>query len=184
MEIVGVFGGALLLDIKDLVFRANASVLLDVCARCSRGADDVQAPIAHVAGKNFVAAGYRFELVVFGPDGNTGVLLDERARGTRASRDIPAEIRRGTYEVIPAAYGGGCQGELLRIACRTGGLDKSGEGRGATGVNAEIAVCVLDRHGAGRRRRRTRIHRQCGFFFNDTATTEIYPLSLHDALPI
>src|SRR6202040_4377609 len=25
----------------------------------------------------------------------------------------------------------------------------------------------------------------CGiFFFNDTATTEIYPLSLHDALPI
>src|SRR3989442_13771913 len=23
-----------------------------------------------------------------------------------------------------------------------------------------------------------------GFFFNDTATTEIYPLSLHDALPI
>src|SRR3712207_9091845 len=25
---------------------------------------------------------------------------------------------------------------------------------------------------------------QCFFFFNDTATTEIYPLSLHDALPI
>src|ERR1051325_2544597 len=24
----------------------------------------------------------------------------------------------------------------------------------------------------------------CCFFFNDTATTEIYPLSLHDALPI
>src|SRR5437899_12426383 len=24
----------------------------------------------------------------------------------------------------------------------------------------------------------------CAFFFNDTATTEIYPLSLHDALPI
>src|SRR3972149_4534577 len=24
----------------------------------------------------------------------------------------------------------------------------------------------------------------CVFFFNDTATTEIYPLSLHDALPI
>ena len=24
----------------------------------------------------------------------------------------------------------------------------------------------------------------CGFFFNDTATTEIYTLSLHDALPI
>src|SRR5258707_3719462 len=26
--------------------------------------------------------------------------------------------------------------------------------------------------------------RLCFFFFNDTATTEIYPLSLHDALPI
>ena len=26
--------------------------------------------------------------------------------------------------------------------------------------------------------------RCCGFFFNDTATTEIYTLSLHDALPI
>src|SRR3712207_8751598 len=28
------------------------------------------------------------------------------------------------------------------------------------------------------------IHRQFCFFFNDTATTEIYTLSLHDALPI
>src|SRR6266536_3357445 len=27
-------------------------------------------------------------------------------------------------------------------------------------------------------------HRQLFFFFNDTATTEIYTLSLHDALPI
>src|ERR1022692_1416082 len=26
--------------------------------------------------------------------------------------------------------------------------------------------------------------RRVGFFFNDTATPEIYPLSLHDALPI
>src|SRR2546426_11183780 len=113
MEIVGVFGGALLLDIKDLVFRANASVLLDVCARCSRGADDVQAPIAHVAGKNFVAAGYRFELVVFGPDGNTGVLLVDRMRGPTPRPAIPPYTRRCRSEVIPAAYGGGCQGELL-----------------------------------------------------------------------
>src|ERR1041384_8796210 len=29
-----------------------------------------------------------------------------------------------------------------------------------------------------------RIVRYCFFFFNDTATTEIYTLSLHDALPI
>src|SRR5258708_4392444 len=43
-----------------------------------------------------------------------------------------------------------------------------------------------------RRRRRRLLHRaacsrrpaQASFFFNDTATTEIYTLSLHDALPI
>src|SRR5829696_8875712 len=29
-----------------------------------------------------------------------------------------------------------------------------------------------------------RITARCAFFFNDTATTEIYTLSLHDALPI
>src|SRR3712207_9500370 len=28
------------------------------------------------------------------------------------------------------------------------------------------------------------MHCRCVFFFNDTATTEIYPPSLHDALPI
>src|SRR2546429_5430340 len=28
------------------------------------------------------------------------------------------------------------------------------------------------------------LYRLCFFFFNDTATTEIYTLSLHDALPI
>src|SRR2546427_12475246 len=28
------------------------------------------------------------------------------------------------------------------------------------------------------------LHLYCFFFFNDTATTEIYTLSLHDALPI
>src|SRR3712207_9289793 len=28
------------------------------------------------------------------------------------------------------------------------------------------------------------LHDTCFFFFNDTATTEIYTLSLHDALPI
>ena len=29
-----------------------------------------------------------------------------------------------------------------------------------------------------------RLRESCFFFFNDTATTEIYTLSLHDALPI
>ena len=29
-----------------------------------------------------------------------------------------------------------------------------------------------------------KLKEHCDFFFNDTATTEIYTLSLHDALPI
>src|SRR5882762_10403679 len=33
-------------------------------------------------------------------------------------------------------------------------------------------------------RHRARSHQSAFFFFNDTATTEIYTLSLHDALPI
>src|SRR3990167_5440081 len=46
------------------------------------------------------------------------------------------------------------------------------------------------RHSAGPDRKSTRLnssHSQISFslfFFNDTATTEIYTLSLHDALPI
>ena len=40
-----------------------------------------------------------------------------------------------------------------------------------------IAVCVVGVGGVGG-------GVGCGFFFNDTATTEIYTLSLHDALPI
>src|SRR5262249_9177780 len=99
----------------------------------------------------FVAAGYGFELEVFGPDGSTAVLLDERAGGTRTSSDIPAEIRRDAYQEVQAAHWRGCEGELLRIACRTGGLDQGGEACEAAGVNAEIAVRVLERDGAGRR---------------------------------
>src|SRR3989304_4028967 len=44
--------------------------------------------------------------------------------------------------------------------------------------------------GRGGDRKSTRLNSSHGyisyavFFFNDTATTEIYPLSLHDALPI
>src|SRR3712207_9572008 len=38
----------------------------------------------------------------------------------------------------------------------------------------DVVVCM----------RRTNVRDRCFFFFNDTATTEIYTLSLHDALPI
>src|SRR5436309_9065008 len=127
----------LLADIKDLVGRANAGVLLDVGPRCSRGTDDLQAPIGHVGGKDFVAPGYGFELEVFGPDGSTAVLLDERAGGTRTSRDIPAEIRRGAYEVVQAAHWRGCECELLRIAWLGGALNRTAVAREAGSLTAE-----------------------------------------------
>src|SRR5690349_24925005 len=41
-------------------------------------------------------------------------------------------------------------------------------------VLCQYCVCFL----------RSRLSLFCFFFFNDTATTEIYTLSLHDALPI
>src|ERR1044072_8907533 len=42
----------------------------------------------------------------------------------------------------------------------------------------------LDRKSTRLNSSHTDISRMPSFFFNDTATTEIYPLSLHDALPI
>src|SRR2546430_16649877 len=39
------------------------------------------------------------------------------------------------------------------------------------------SLCLLDQYAF-------RVHLLFFFFFNDTATTEIYTLSLHDALPI
>src|ERR1044071_6268119 len=57
-----------------------------------------------------------------------------------------------------------------------------------------LALAGLDghpTHGDDRDRKSTRLNsshegitRMTSFFFNDTATTEIYTLSLHDALPI
>src|SRR5438067_12716990 len=110
-----VFEAALLADIKDLVGGANAGVLLDVGPRCSRGAHDAQAPIGHAGGKNCVATGYGFELEVFRPDGNTVVLLDERARRNRTARDIPrSEERRVGKEGI-AAWGRDCESKNIHI---------------------------------------------------------------------
>src|SRR3989337_695437 len=49
-------------------------------------------------------------------------------------------------------------------------------------------LCPPEPRLLGDRRVRAPVGRSCGggrvFFFNDTATTEIYTLSLHDALPI
>src|SRR3954462_9981572 len=48
-----------------------------------------------------------------------------------------------------------------------------------------MPFCVLSSSSSARSFRRRLCRRlSCLFFFNDTATTEIYTLSLHDALPI
>ena len=49
-------------------------------------------------------------------------------------------------------------------------------------VRRDVGTSVGDRNGIVERRAGVDIF--VFFFFNDTATTEIYTLSLHDALPI
>src|SRR2546428_6713917 len=48
----------------------------------------------------------------------------------------------------------------------------------------DTAIRLMTRLSAEVGRVGTITGRSCSFFFNDTATTEIYTLSLHDALPI
>src|ERR1044072_7282558 len=50
--------------------------------------------------------------------------------------------------------------------------------------DAVDAVVVVDRKSTRLNSSPTDISRMPSFFFNDAATTEIYTLSLHDALPI
>src|SRR4026209_869400 len=58
-------------------------------------------------------------------------------------------------------------------------VDDSGEG-GPSGASSSTSGAVLSLATSPRRSSPSR----CWFFFNDTATTEISTLSLHDALPI
>src|SRR6266571_2491830 len=66
----------------------------------------------------------------------------------------------------------------VNLVCRLL-LEKKKESRRPRGVRHAVSPS----EGAGRRRGRSVLLCLC-FFFNDTATTEIYTLSLHDALPI
>src|ERR1039457_7144444 len=52
------------------------------------------------------------------------------------------------------------------------------------GSSGESSVAGLDRKSTRLDSRHPLISALCFLFFNDTATTEIYTLSLHDALPI
>src|ERR1039457_3383067 len=66
-----------------------------------------------------------------------------------------------------------CSGTGRGLAAPAAGLSL---GRVESGVFEDAVEVALGRSGAGCPLLR--------FFFNDTATTEIYTLSLHDALPI
>src|SRR4028119_2233307 len=78
----------------------------------------------------------------------------------------------------PISYAVFCLKKEIDVPHRHGGRGTPGAG--------------VPRHAAPRRARRSGVHSPGGparslcfvVFFNDTATTEIYTLSLHDALPI
>lgn len=118
------------------------------------GAGNIYAPVHEVSGEDLVPPSNRLQLEVFGRDGGAGVLLEERARRGGTIPDIPAQLRRHAYEIVPATGWRGLERELLRFVGRTRGLDQISEGRGAARVNAEFAVCVLQ--GDDRTGRRSR----------------------------
>src|ERR1039457_6093944 len=67
----------------------------------------------------------------------------------------------------------------------TSATDTDGRGPGSAGSGARAAWGWRRMaHGCRRRPCACRRSPASVFFFNDTATTEIYTLSLHDALPI
>src|SRR2546429_371515 len=93
----------------------------------------------------------------------------------------------GNHELFvlgPGKLGRSFGGAGAGIACRLRSLEQTSEDRKSTRLNSShgyisYAVFCLKKKNSTRR---SPIYRF--FFFNDTATTEIYTLSLHDALPI
>src|SRR3712207_6559514 len=90
----------------------------------------------------------------------------DQAELARAGRFVghPERVERIRVVVRLDATGGGGPGDAQRV----------GTGRGEGGRGPERTTL---------KSRQPHIS-HAGFFFNDTATTEIYTLSLHDALPI
>src|SRR2546426_234744 len=100
----------------------------------------------------------------------------DRRRGAHADREVSGRI-------------GGGAGRRPRGAGDPGGADAVGGDRGCGRV---LGGGARDPGGGGgeqdrestRLKSRHPLNSYARFFFNDTATTEIYTLSLHDALPI
>src|SRR5687767_10815838 len=87
-----------------------------------------------------------------------------RGKGPRKKHEEFATLSPGDQALVRRLSG------LIRIA---DGLDR-GDTAAVNTVTAELAPNALT----------IRVAPLLSFFFNDTATTEIYTLSLHDALPI
>src|ERR1022692_943628 len=78
-----------------------------------------------------------------------------------------------------------CLKKKKKIGTTTTRLDTDAD----DAADDEARLPALTVHSGDSRSRQTGVHPRWArsgycFFFNDTATTEIYPLSLHDALPI
>src|ERR1039457_900293 len=100
----------------------------------------------------------------------------------RAAVDWKSTRLNSSHLVI--SYAGFCLKKTRRATCgrRT---TSAGPDPGRPPAPAPRSREATREHRAERRRGdRRRPARPCGFLFNDTATTEIYTLSLHDALPI
>src|SRR5690349_7864894 len=116
-----------------------------------------------------------------------------RASGRRSTASWPCCWRRASMR-----RGGGCPSTCLGGRCRAsrpravieeaasleaqeGLIDRQAVARTGEQLRHHTVVVslhdVLHLHGLNH-------HERLAFFFNDTATTEIYTLSLHDALPI
>src|SRR5690349_12705714 len=104
-----------------------------------------------------------------------------RSGNAEIEAEVVAVVRAGDFLVLDVGAEGTVEDEVR--AQRT----DAARGRDVDARVAEAAVVQAEREvvdDIGVEHREHAQHKVLIFFFNDTATTEIYTLSLHDALPI
>src|SRR3989454_618914 len=120
-------------------------------------------------------------------------VVDRRDRnrdGGRAAALGVGHWWRARRAVVAGLVGEGVGGGLAAVVAVAEEIG-SAQGRTSVSLEARLARCACDDLGvrvvgedAGGRAVEDCDRAALVFFFNDTATTEIYTLSLHDALPI
>src|ERR1039457_7214558 len=137
-----------------------------------RGADKTLAA-AHMRARKFVE-GYPIE------SAGTGLLLTGSIGVGKTHLDRKSTRLNSSHLVI--SYAVFCLKKKARW--KTHDIpDRLLSSNGALGGKGDRQARLRRSH-AERQQHQDRGRRASSFFFNDTATTEIYPLSLHDALPI